>query len=45
MMLPRSVMPRTRLDILIRAGWVKLLALSFANLFLTMVIVSLGLVK
>ena len=45
MMLPRSVMPRTRLDLLIRAGWVKLLALSFANLFLTMVIVSLGLVK
>ncbi len=45
MMLPRSVMPRTRLDILIRAGWVKLLALSFANLFLTMVVVSLGLVK
>ena len=45
MMLPRSVMPRVRIDILLRAGWVRLLALSFANIFLTMVIISLGLVK
>jgi len=45
LMLPRSIMPRLRIDMLLRAGWVKLLALSFANLFLTMVIVSLGLVK
>jgi NADH-quinone oxidoreductase subunit H len=45
MMLPRSIMPRLRIDMLLRAGWVKLLALSFINLFLTMVIVSLGLVK
>ncbi|HKT22852.1 MAG TPA: complex I subunit 1 family protein, partial [Nitrososphaerales archaeon] len=44
MMLPRSIMPRLRIDMLLRAGWVKLLALSFANIFLTMVIVSLGLV-
>ncbi|MBI3841503.1 MAG: NADH-quinone oxidoreductase subunit H [Thaumarchaeota archaeon] len=42
MMLPRSVMPRVRIDQLLRAGWVKLLALSFANMFVTMVIVSLG---
>ncbi|QQG48588.1 MAG: NADH-quinone oxidoreductase subunit H [archaeon] len=42
MMLPRSVMPRVRIDQLLRAGWVKLLAASFLNLFLTMVIVSLG---
>jgi NADH-quinone oxidoreductase subunit H len=45
MMLPRSIMPRVRIDILLRAGWVRLLALSFANLFLTMVIISLGVVK
>ena len=45
LMLPRSIMPRLRIDMLLRAGWVKLLALSFANLFITMVIVSLGLVK
>ena len=42
MMLPRSVMPRVRIDILLRAGWVKLLALSFANIFLTMLIIGLG---
>jgi NADH-quinone oxidoreductase subunit H len=45
LMLPRSIMPRLRIDMLLRAGWVKLLALSFANIFITMVIVSLGLVK
>lgn len=44
MMLPRGFVPRVRLDVLIRTGWVKLLAISFANLFLTMVIVSLGIV-
>jgi NADH-quinone oxidoreductase subunit H len=44
MMLPRGFMPRVRLDVLIRTGWVRLLALSFANLFLTMAIVSLGIV-
>jgi NADH-quinone oxidoreductase subunit H len=45
MMLPRSIMPRVRIDILLRAGWVRLLALSFANIFITMIIVSLGVVK
>ncbi len=44
MMLPRSIMPRVRIDQLLRTGWVRLLGLSFANLFLTMLIVSLGLV-
>ncbi|MDG6993915.1 MAG: NADH-quinone oxidoreductase subunit H, partial [Nitrososphaerota archaeon] len=44
MMLPRSIMPRLRIDMLLRAGWVKLLAISFANIFLTMVLVSLGVV-
>ena len=42
MMIPRSVVPRVRIDQLLRAGWVRLLALSFANIFITMVIVSLG---
>ena len=45
LMLPRSIMPRLRIDMLLRAGWVKLLALSFANIFITMLIVSLGVVK
>ena len=44
MMLPRSIMPRLRIDMLLRAGWVKLLALSFANIFLTKLIVSSGVV-
>jgi NADH-quinone oxidoreductase subunit H len=44
MMIPRSIMPRIRIDMLLRAGWVRLLVLSFANIFITMVIVSLGLV-
>ena len=44
MMLPRSIMPRVRIDILLRAGWVRLLALSFANIFITMLIVSLRVV-
>jgi NADH-quinone oxidoreductase subunit H len=44
MMLPRSVVPRVRIDLLLRAGWVKLLVLAFANIFITMVIVSLGVV-
>lgn len=44
MMLPRSIMPRLRIDMLLRAGWVKLLALSFANIFIAMFIVSSGLV-
>jgi NADH-quinone oxidoreductase subunit H len=42
MMLPRSIMPRIRIDMLLRAGWVRLLVLSFANIFLTMLIISLG---
>jgi NADH-quinone oxidoreductase subunit H len=45
MMLPRSILPRLRIDMLLRTGWVKLLALSFANIFLTMIIVALGVVK
>ena len=44
MMLPRAFVPRVRLDVLIRTGWVRLLAVSFANLFLTMLIVALGIV-
>jgi len=45
LMLPRSIMPRLRIDMLLRAGWVKLLALAFANIFITMVIISLGVIK
>jgi len=44
LMLPRSIVPRIRIDIMLRTGWVKLLAIAFANIFITMLIVSLGLV-
>jgi len=44
LMLPRSIMPRLRIDMLLRAGWVKLLALAFANIFITMIIISSGVV-
>ena len=45
LMLPRAIMPRLRIDMLLRAGWVKLLALAFANIFITMIIISLGVVN
>jgi NADH-quinone oxidoreductase subunit H len=45
MMLPRATMVRIRIDQMLRAGWTKLIVLAFLNLFLTMLIVSLGLVK
>ena len=44
LMMPRSILPRFRIDLLLRSGWVWLLALAFLNIFLTMVIVSLGVV-
>jgi NADH-quinone oxidoreductase subunit H len=44
MMLPRSIMPRLRIDMMLRVGWLRLLVLSFANIFIAMVIVSLGIV-
>ncbi|MDA4136116.1 MAG: NADH-quinone oxidoreductase subunit NuoH [Thaumarchaeota archaeon] len=43
MMLPRAVMPRVRIDTLLRGGWSKLMLLTFVNLFLALLIVSLGL--
>ena len=44
MMLPRSILPRVRIDLLLRTGWVKLLVLAFLNIFIAMVLVSLGVV-
>ena len=43
MMLPRAVMPRVRIATLLRGGWSKLMLLTFVNLFLALLIVSLGL--
>ena len=44
LMLPRSIMPRLRIDMLIRKGWTVLLVLSFVNLFIAMALISLGVV-
>jgi len=43
MMLPRAVLPRVRIDVLLRGGWTKLMFLSFLNLFIALLVVSLGL--
>jgi NADH-quinone oxidoreductase subunit H len=42
MILPRAVLPRVRLDVLLRGGWTKLMLLAFLNLFMALLIVSLG---
>jgi NADH-quinone oxidoreductase subunit H len=44
LMLPRSILPRIRIDLMLRAGWVRLLALAFANIFITMLIMASGLI-
>jgi NADH-quinone oxidoreductase subunit H len=44
MMLPRSIAPRIRIDLLLRAGWIKLLILSFVNLFVAVLLVGGGIV-
>lgn len=43
MMLPRAVLPRVRIDVLLRGGWTKLMILAFLNLFVALLVVSLGL--
>ena len=45
MMLPRAVLPRVTIDTLLRGGWSRLMALTFANLFMALLIVSLGLYR
>jgi NADH-quinone oxidoreductase subunit H len=44
MMLPRGVMGRVRIDILLRTGWAKLMFLTFLNIFIAMLLISLGVV-
>ena len=43
MMLPRAVLPRVTIDTLLRGGWSRLMVMTFANLFMALLIVSLGL--
>ena len=42
MMVPRAVMPRVTIATLLRGGWTRLMFLTFLNLFVAMLIVSLG---
>ena len=41
---PRAVLPRLRIDQLIRIGWAWLIALSFINLFIAVIESSLGVI-
>jgi len=43
MMLPRAILPRVRIDVLLRGGWTKLMLLAFLNLFIALLVISLGL--
>ncbi|MDA4128629.1 MAG: NADH-quinone oxidoreductase subunit NuoH [Thaumarchaeota archaeon] len=44
MILPRGIVPRVRIDTMLRAGWSRLLLIAFANIFLSMLLVGLGIV-
>ncbi len=43
MMLLRGVLPRVTIGALLRGGWTKLMLLAFLNLFIALLVVSLGL--
>lgn len=43
MMLPRAVLPRVTIGSLLRGGWTRLMLLAFLNLFVALLVVSLGL--
>lgn len=40
--IPRGVYPRLRVDLLIRVGWTRLLIIALANVFITIVLLSTG---
>jgi NADH-quinone oxidoreductase subunit H len=40
--IPRGVYPRLRVDLLIKVGWTRLLVIAIANVFLTVVLLSTG---
>ncbi|MFQ5920411.1 MAG: NADH-quinone oxidoreductase subunit NuoH, partial [Nitrososphaerales archaeon] len=41
-LLPRGINPRIRIDILLRTGWAKLIAISFINIFIALGLLYLG---
>lgn len=45
MLLPRGINPRIRIDILLRTGWAKLIAISFINIFIAVALLYLGVVN
>ncbi|MGI0035146.1 MAG: NADH-quinone oxidoreductase subunit H, partial [Nitrososphaera sp.] len=42
MLLPRGIMPRIRIDILLHTGWYKLIVLSFINMFIALILIYGG---
>ncbi|MEM4274900.1 MAG: complex I subunit 1 family protein [Candidatus Nitrosocaldaceae archaeon] len=44
MILPRGINPRIRMDILLRTGWAKLIAISFINIFIAVALIYTGVV-
>ncbi|MBI2184010.1 MAG: NADH-quinone oxidoreductase subunit NuoH [Thaumarchaeota archaeon] len=44
MMVPRGTMTRIRIDLMLKAGWGRLLFLAFVNIFIAIVVVQLGIV-
>lgn len=44
MLLPRGINPRIRIDILLRTGWAKLIALSFVNIFIAVALLYTGVI-
>ena len=43
--IPRGVFPRVRVDLLIKAGWTRLLIIALANVFLTVLLLNTGLLS
>jgi len=43
--IPRGVYPRVRVDLLLRAGWTRLLIIALANVFLTAFLLTSGVLK
>jgi NADH-quinone oxidoreductase subunit H len=42
MLIPRGINPRIRIDILLRTGWAKLIAIAFINIFIALGLLYLG---
>jgi NADH-quinone oxidoreductase subunit H len=44
MLLPRGINPRIKIDILLRTGWAKLIAVAFINIFIALALLYAGVV-